>query len=518
MSNEYIKIYGQLHSVETRHVLADASEIYDSTQGKTQDDINADLISELSRKAESSDIPDVASFITSSALTTALSTKSDKATTYSVPYQRCLVIPQSGMCGMLLYIRHDWYTAVYQPLFVITDDNDLRFHVIKTDSRRLPVDISIGSISGEDDDFVLAICNNVGPVTSIAIDILPISGTLPAISVVNISSVSDLSSFSDVYTLYNKPSSGIPASDLESSVQTNLGLAVSAAQSVDLQAIRDLIPASATSSNKLVDKSSMDDAIHTATATFKGVFNNWNSVPSISRDYSDSVAPDNNDYMVVLDAGDYASRLWSDEGNYVTGEIVNYNLAGNSYQLYKALSDITYSGQALSEPPSDTEHWEILLVNPAYEGTWRFKYAPSSSFYDKYYWKPEYQINRKPLTVAQLNAINSGITSDKVQIIDNISSMIPTVPEISTNILTDATSDTKTVSPKAVKTYADTKYTMPSSGIPASHLAAGVIPDTSGFVSESNLKTINNESIVGSGNINVGGVSIAVSGSKLVIT
>jgi len=32
---------------------------------------------------------------------------------------------------------------------------------------------------------------------------------------------------------------------------------------------------------------------------------------------------------------------------------------------------------------------------------------------------------------------------------------IPTVPVISTNITTDATSDVKTASPKAVKTYAD---------------------------------------------------------------
>ena len=50
------------------------------------------------------------------------------------------------------------------------------------------------------------------------------------------------------------------------------------------------------------------------------------------------------------------------------------------------------------------------------------------------------------------------------------------VPAISTDISADATSDTKTASPKAVKTYADTKYTKPSGGIPASDLAADVIP------------------------------------------
>ena len=60
---------------------------------------------------------------------------------------------------------------------------------------------------------------------------------------------------------------------------------------------------------------------------------------------------------------------------------------------------------------------------------------------------------------------------------------IPTVPDISTNISTDATSDTKTASPKAVKTYVDEAgyYTKPSGGIPSTDIASGVIPDVSGF-------------------------------------
>ena len=59
---------------------------------------------------------------------------------------------------------------------------------------------------------------------------------------------------------------------------------------------------------------------------------------------------------------------------------------------------------------------------------------------------------------------------------------IPTVPDISTNISTDATSDTKTASPKAVKTYVDGAgfYTKPSGGIPSTDIASGVIPDITG--------------------------------------
>ena len=54
------------------------------------------------------------------------------------------------------------------------------------------------------------------------------------------------------------------------------------------------------------------------------------------------------------------------------------------------------------------------------------------------------------------------------------------VPTISTDIASDATSDTKTASPKAVKTFVENKgygtYSKPSGGIPASDLASGVIP------------------------------------------
>ena len=57
---------------------------------------------------------------------------------------------------------------------------------------------------------------------------------------------------------------------------------------------------------------------------------------------------------------------------------------------------------------------------------------------------------------------------------------IPTVPTISTNITTDGNDDTKTASPKAVKTFVEGKgygtYSKPSGGIPASDLASGVIP------------------------------------------
>ena len=58
------------------------------------------------------------------------------------------------------------------------------------------------------------------------------------------------------------------------------------------------------------------------------------------------------------------------------------------------------------------------------------------------------------------------------------STVIPTVPVISTDISADATSDTKTTSPKAVKTFVEGKgygtYSKPSGGIPASDMTSSV--------------------------------------------
>ena len=70
--------------------------------------------------------------------------------------------------------------------------------------------------------------------------------------------------------------------------------------------------------------------------------------------------------------------------------------------------------------------------------------------------------------------------SGGIPVADLASGVIPTVPIISTDIATDATSDTKTTSPKAVKTFVENKgygtYSKPSGGIPAADIAAGVIP------------------------------------------
>ena len=59
--------------------------------------------------------------------------------------------------------------------------------------------------------------------------------------------------------------------------------------------------------------------------------------------------------------------------------------------------------------------------------------------------------NTGTLTGVSFNGASATVTSG----VAAITATIPTVPTISTNITTDATSDTKTASPKAVKTYVD---------------------------------------------------------------
>lgn len=135
----------------------------------------------------------------------------------------------------------------------------------------------------------------------------------------------------------------------------------------DVDNINDKIPAQASSSNQLADKNFVNSSVQTATANFRGNWNNWNEVPTdISLypvDYAGSKVPTTNDYLVVGDVSDYT---------------------------------------------------EETLV-----GSWRFKYSGLWATNGKDGWQPEYQVNETPLTAAQLAALNSGITADKVSAYDS---------------------------------------------------------------------------------------------------
>lgn len=143
--------------------------------------------------------------------------------------------------------------------------------------------------------------------------------------------------------------------------------------------IDDKIPAQTwNTGNELADKAFVNSSVQTATANFRGNWSTWADVPSVSSDYPEDYAgskvPTVNDYLVVQDASDLSST---------------------------------------------------------YEGTWRFKYIGTWATDGKNGWLPEYQVNETPMTAAQLAALNSGITAQKVLSIDLIPnkadlSVIPT--------------------------------------------------------------------------------------------
>lgn len=144
--------------------------------------------------------------------------------------------------------------------------------------------------------------------------------------------------------------------------------------------IQSLIPAQASSSNKLADKAFVNSTIQTATANFRGNWATWADVPTNAQeyplDYAQSRTPTVNDYLVVQDASGY------------TGETL--------------------------------------------EGTWRFKYSGEWSVNGKNGWHPEYQVNETPLTAAQLAALNSGATEDKINQITTNQNAIGTLANLTT--------------------------------------------------------------------------------------
>lgn len=136
----------------------------------------------------------------------------------------------------------------------------------------------------------------------------------------------------------------------------------------EVESIDSKIPPQASTSNKLADKAFVNSSVQTATANFRGNWATWDDVPTNANDYpvdyAGSKTPTVNDYLVVQDASDYVGSQTLD-------------------------------------------------------GTWRFKYSGVWGTDGKNGWLPEYQVNETPMTAAQLAAINSNITAEKVAYYDS---------------------------------------------------------------------------------------------------
>ena len=149
--------------------------------------------------------------------------------------------------------------------------------------------------------------------------------------------------------------------DLEDEVESNKG-DINGNRSL-IQQIQNLIPSQADALNTLADRNFVNSTVQTNTANFRGSYSTWNDVPlnteEYPEDYGGNKKPTQNDYIVVLDASGYPDKSLT--------------------------------------------------------GTWRFKFTGNWDIQSVMGWKPEYQVNREPLTSNQIAALNSNITSEKVE-------------------------------------------------------------------------------------------------------
>lgn len=125
--------------------------------------------------------------------------------------------------------------------------------------------------------------------------------------------------------------------------------------------IESKVPTQASADNQLADKAFVNSSVQTNTANPRGNWDNWSAVPTTADYPADAYGgktPTVNDYLVVQDASGYLSKSLS--------------------------------------------------------GTWRFKYSGDWEQNGKDGWQPEYQVNREPLTAAQVAALDSGVTSAQV--------------------------------------------------------------------------------------------------------
>ena len=186
----------------------------------------------------------------------------------------------------------------------------------------------------------------------------------------------------------------------------------------DIATINGKIPAQASSSNQLADKSFVNSTVQTASANFRGNWATWNAVPTDANDYpvdaDGNKTPTKNDYMVVQDASGYPTS-----------------------------------------------------PDPALAGTWRFKYSGTWATDGKNGWHPEYQVNETPLTSDQLAALNSGITAEAVTKLGGIESgaEVNDIDSISVNgtaVTPDANKNVALTIPDGIKTLTTADYNYPT--------------------------------------------------------
>ena len=124
---------------------------------------------------------------------------------------------------------------------------------------------------------------------------------------------------------YQKPNNGIPKTDLASGVQASINKADSSVQPSDLTPITEVIPAQASSENKLADKEFVNSSIATNAATFRGTFNSVEALNAYAGE------KDNNDYAFVVGADSVGNTTYSRYKYNGTAWVFEYTLNNSSF-------------------------------------------------------------------------------------------------------------------------------------------------------------------------------------------
>lgn len=136
-------------------------------------------------------------------------------------------------------------------------------------------------------------------------------GAVPTTRTVNGKALSqDITLNAEDVGAYQKPSTGIPKSDMAAGVQSSLEKADTALQRSDLtpiendiDAIEEKIPSSASASNQLADKNFVNSSIATNTATFKGTYNSLAELQAVT-------GATNNDYGFVIEYDEQGNEYY----------------------------------------------------------------------------------------------------------------------------------------------------------------------------------------------------------------
>ena len=109
----------------------------------------------------------------------------------------------------------------------------------------------------------------------------------------------------------------------------------------------------------------------------------------------------------------------NDQINAMAAYYITKNAAGDAFATVAELTTTStvYSGGEVRVPTRND--YAIVLADENHDdATTRYSYQHDGDTYDTQYWQYQYTVNESPFTQEQLDAINSGITSDKVSTYD----------------------------------------------------------------------------------------------------